>query len=96
MSWSSDGLPVTDASPGLWPLAFAAQHLGPPDLDPAQLRAVLPLVGIRPAGKMRVSGSDLGHSAGRRHVPLYRSADLIRLYEALGRVAEAVTAPEFS
>jgi hypothetical protein len=65
-----------------WTVADAARLLGPPDLDEAQVRQLVNLVGMTPAGK-RPSGSR------RRHVRVYRAEQLIRAYRAIASVLEA-------
>ncbi len=83
MPWSSANLPVLEASPELWPLRIASEVLGPPELSERQLRDRLRKAGIRPVGRMRTSGYDLGNSRGMRHVPLYDTNELIAFYETL-------------
>ncbi len=81
--WSSEGLDVISADdPGFWSTADAARFLGPPELSQAQVRQLVRLGGLEPAGKRRVTI----RGRGGRHVRVYRSSDLIKAYEAISSI----------
>lgn len=77
--WSSTGLKTLGDSPDHWTPAEAAAILGPPHLDAAQVRQLIRLAGLEPAGKRRVTA----HGRAGRHARVYPAADLIRAYEAV-------------
>jgi hypothetical protein len=77
--WSSSGLPVVSESPELWTVAEAASLLGPPQLTPAQVRSLVRMASLEPAGKRRTTG----RGVPGRHARVYRAAELIELYDTL-------------
>jgi len=72
-----------EPSPEAWPLSLTIETMqfGPEGLTVRQLRDAVRAAGVRPVGRMK-------WGAGRRHVPLYPAADLIRVCEALSDDAE--------
>lgn len=82
--YATHSLPVVSADDArYWTVADAARLLGPPDLDEAQVRQLVNLCGLEPAGK-RPGGSR------RRHVRVYRAEQLVRAYQAIASVLEPV------
>lgn len=81
--WSSSGLPVIDGHYAeYWSTAEAAYLLGPPFLSEEQVRQLVHLIGMEPAGKRWVKGR------GTRHVRVYRAAELVRAYDAIAGVLD--------
>lgn len=81
--WSSQGLDVVaQDDPAFWSTADAAKLLGPPQLTQAQVRQLVRLSNIQPAGKRRVTV----RGRGGRHVRVYRSTELIKAYEAISAI----------
>jgi hypothetical protein len=83
--WSSAGLEIIEAgNSSYWSTREAALLLGD-GLKPEQVRSLIRLAGIEPAGKRH------GPSRrGGRYVRVYAAIDLIKAYEA---VSEAMTDP---
>jgi hypothetical protein len=77
--WSSAGLKTVGDSPDLWTAEQAANLLGPPELNPAQVRHLIRCASLRPEGKRRVTANGM---AGR-HARVYKASELIRLYDAV-------------
>lgn len=65
-----------------WTVSDAAKLLGPPELSEAQVRQLVNLCSLSPAGK-RPGGSR------RRHVRVYKAEELIRAYAAIASVLPA-------
>lgn len=82
--WSSDGLRTVGDDELLWTVSDAASLLGPPALTPRQVRDLVKLAGITPAGKRRVTPRG---QAGR-HARVYPASALIRAYDAISRLTE--------
>jgi hypothetical protein len=83
--WSSEGLDVVaQDDPSLWSTANAAELLGPPQLTQAQVRQLIRLAGLEPAGKRRVTVA----GKGGRHVRVYRASELIKAYEAISAILQ--------
>lgn len=81
--WSSKGLKQIDPDdPDFWSTADAAKLLGPPELNHTQVRQLVHLAGLEPAGKKRVQIN----GRGGRHVRVYRAADLIKAYDAIAGI----------
>lgn len=80
--WSSSGLRTVGDDETLWTVADAATLLGPPQLTHVQVRQLIKMVNIEPAGKRRVT------PRGRpgRHARVYPAEALIKAYDALSRV----------
>jgi hypothetical protein len=84
--WSSEGLQVVSQDdPGYWSTADAANLLGPPELTQAQVRQLIRLSNLQPAGKRRVTM----RGRGGRHVRVYRASELIRAHDAIAQVLTA-------
>ena len=80
LGWQSDGLRVIPASDArYWSIADAASLLGPPVLTERQLRDLLGIIGLQPAGK-RPAGPK------RRHVRVYEAIRIIAVYDAVERL----------
>lgn len=82
--WTSAGLtviPNDDAS--FWSTHDAAIMLGD-DLKPDQIRSLIRLARIEPAGKRRAFAR-----RGGRYVRVYAATDLIRAYEAVSDVMDS-------
>ncbi len=78
--WSSAGLRQIDTDdPNFWSTADAAKLLGPPDLTHTQVRQLVHLAGLEPAGKKRMD-------RGGRHVRVYKATDLIKAYSAISDI----------
>ena len=77
--WSSDGLGIVGSDVRFWTLADAASILGPPSLTTEQLRALVKILGIAPAGKRRTTGSGISG----RHARVYSAKTLILVYEVI-------------
>lgn len=82
--WSSAGLRTVGDDPTLWTAADAAHLLGPPELTPSQVRALVRMAGLAPAGKRRVVSG-----RGARHARVFPASALIAAYEALYELAPA-------
>lgn len=67
--------------PAYWTAAEAALLLGPPELTVAQVRQLIRLCSIRPAGRRKAGPRALG-----RHPAVYAAVELIKAYDALYRV----------
>ena len=81
--WSSAGLKLIDTDdPNFWSTADAARLLGPPDLTHQQVRQLVHLAGLQPAGKKRVSAQ----GRGGRHVRVYSATDLIKAFDAISDI----------
>lgn len=87
--WSSADLPTLGDDPRYWTAMDAARLLGPPELTVSQVRQLLKLTGIQPAGKRRVTR----HGTSGRHARVYPALALIRAFDALYGVTETPTAP---
>lgn len=82
LGWRSDDLKVIPADDArYWSVADAAGLLGPPTLTERQLRDLIGIIGLVPAGK---------RSAGpkRRHVRVYPAVRLIAAYEAISGLVQ--------
>ncbi len=80
--WTSAHLPVISTEDGTyWSVADAAGLLGPPELTQAQVRHLVRLAGLEPAGK-RFNGSR------RRHVRVYDAQDFLRAYEKVSTLLD--------
>lgn len=79
--WTSIGLRTVGDDDTLWTAAEAAVLLGPPDLNPTEVRRLIQLFGITPAGKRRTTG----HGIAGRHARVYRAGELIEAYDRLSR-----------
>ena len=64
-----------------WSVTTAAELLGPPQLTESQVRQLIHLIHLEPAGK-RPSGSR------RRHVRVYDASKLARAYAAISCLLE--------
>jgi hypothetical protein len=82
--WSSAGLPAAGETAELWTVAEAAALLGPPQLSAAQVRSLVRMASLQPAGKKRTTGQ----GTPGRHARVYRAAELIELYDTLLNVTE--------
>jgi hypothetical protein len=83
--WSSQGLEIIEQDdPEYWSTADAARLLGPPILSQAQVRQVVRLSNLQPAGKRRVTV----RGRGGRHVRVYKSTELIKAYEAISSILQ--------
>jgi hypothetical protein len=81
--WSSKGLKVISSDdPDYWSTADASRLLGPPELSHAQVRQLVNLAGLEPAGKKRVTLS----GRGGRHVRVYKASDLIKAFGAIADI----------
>lgn len=81
--WSSQGLPVVAVDdPAYWSVFDAATLLGPPTLSESRVRNLIALANLRPAGK-RHNGSR------KRHVRVYRAAELLDAYEKVAQLTGA-------
>lgn len=81
--WSSQNLSVVPLlDPEYWSVFDAAAILGPPKLTEEQVRNLIHLAKLQPAGK-RHNGSR------RRHVRVYRAADLLRAYDKIADLTSA-------
>lgn len=80
--WSSEGLKTVGDDPALWTVSDAASLLGPPKLTPAQVRQLVKLFELEPAGKRRVTV----RGCGGRHARVYQAELLIKAYDALNQV----------
>lgn len=79
--WSSEGLKAVGDDDTLWTAAEAAVLLGPPDLNVTEVRRLISLFNITPAGKRRTTGQG---RAGR-HARVYLASDLIEAYDKLSK-----------
>ena len=79
VGWSSKDLTVLDGDQNgeYWTISEAASILGPPSLTETQLRQLIRMVSIEPAGK---------RPGGSRYVRAYKAVELIKLYEAIAGV----------
>jgi len=66
-------------SPDFWTASEAAAILGPPELTPGQVRQLIRIAGLEPAGKRRVTT----YGRAGRHARVFAARDLIRAYEAV-------------
>lgn len=81
--WSSIGLRTIEADdPNYWSTKDAALLLGPPYLSATQVRQLVRLAGLKPAGKRRMTPT--GKSG--RHVRVYSAVELIKAYDAVANV----------
>ena len=81
--WSSAGLKVVSQDDSsYWSTSEAALLLGP-HLEPDQIRNLIRLAGIVPAGKRHGPSQ-----RGGRYVRVYAAIDLIRAYEAVSDVVK--------
>lgn len=81
--WSSVGLRVIDADdPNYWSTADASKLLGPPYLSQGQVRQLVHLAGLQPAGKRRMTPS----GKPGRHVRVYSAVELIKAYDAVSNI----------
>lgn len=81
--WSSEGLDViAQDDPEFWSTSDASKLLGPPQLTPGQVRQLVRLSGLQPAGKRRVTV----RGRGGRHVRVFRATELIQAYEAISGI----------
>lgn len=80
--WSSAGLKVVGDDPELWTVADASKLLGPPDLDVREVRNLVRIFSIDPAGKRRVTPS----KQGGRHARVYPASEFIKAYDAIQRM----------
>jgi hypothetical protein len=76
-------LPLLGDDKRFWTAEEAAALLGPPNLSPAQVRRLVAMAGLEAIGRRRVKYSGAG-----REARCYKAIDLIRLYDALGKVRE--------
>jgi len=75
--WSSRDLEVVPLlDPRYWSVFDAASLLGPPRLTEGQVRNLIHLAGLEPAGK-RHNGSR------RRHIRVYLAENLIEAYDKI-------------
>lgn len=82
LGWRSDDLEVIPASDArYWSIADAARLLGPPVLTERQLRELIGICQLRPAGK-RSAGPN------RRHVRVYEAIRMIQAFEAIATVID--------
>lgn len=79
--WSSDGLRTVGDDDTLWTAAEAAVLLGPPDLNVSEVRRLIGLFNIMPAGKRRTTG----HGCSGRHARVYLASHLIEAYDKLSK-----------
>lgn len=79
--WSSDGLKTVGDDDKNWTAAEAAVLLGPPDLNTDEVRRLIRLFDIEPAGKRRTTG----HGQSGRHARVYPAAELIEAYDKLSK-----------
>lgn len=79
--WTSIGLKTVGDDDALWTASEAAVLLGPPDLSPDEVRHLIRLFSIEPAGKRRTTG----HGIAGRHARVYRASELIEAYDRLSR-----------
>lgn len=85
--WSSAGLKVVAQDDlSYWSTSDAVMLLGP-DLRADQVRSLIRLAGIEPAGKRRNPSRKSG-----RYVRVYTAIDLIRAYEAVITVVDSSAA----
>lgn len=78
--WSSGDLKVVRTDdPDFWSVADASALLGPPALTENQVRQLVRLAGLEPAGK-RNAGSR------RRHVRVYPAAAFIQAFEKIATI----------
>jgi hypothetical protein len=81
--WSSHGLSTVGDDTSLWTVSDAANLLGPPDLDAAQVRELIKMFrlkyDLKPVGKRRVTV----RGRGGRHARVYRADSLIKAYNDL-------------
>lgn len=83
--YATRGLPVVaEDDERYWSVSDAASILGPPDLTEMQVRQLVHLLNMQPAGK-RSGGSR------RRHVRVYDASHLARAYAAIEGVLVPVT-----
>ncbi len=81
--WSSAGLKqIAPDDPNYWSTAEAASLLGPPTLSHTQVRQLVHLANLEPAGKKRVAI----RGKGGRHVRVYPAADLIKAFNAIAEI----------
>lgn len=84
--WSSQGLRIISPDDAdYWSTADAAQLLGPPQLSQDQVRQLVNLAGLEPAGKRRMTPSGVKG----RHVRVYKADDLIKAYDAISGLHSA-------
>jgi hypothetical protein len=81
--WTATELLVVDQDERLWTVGEAAQLLGPPVLDPVQVRQLVVMWQIKPVGVRSRTGAE---KRGRQP-RVYRAIDLIRAYDALSKAA---------
>jgi hypothetical protein len=77
--WSSTGLPTVGDRADLWTVAEAASLLGPPDLNQTQVRSLIRMASLQPAGKRRTTC----YGTPGRHARVYKADELIELYDTL-------------
>jgi hypothetical protein len=81
--WSSKNLEVVPLlDPRYWSVFDAASLLGPPKLSESQVRDLIHLAGLEPAGK-RHNGSR------RRHIRVYLAENLIEAYDKIAALTGA-------
>lgn len=81
--WTSDQLTVVDPDDlSYWSTSDASTLLGD-SLTTAQIRSLIRLAGIQPAGKRRGIARK-----GGRYVRVYAAVDLIRAYDAIAEAME--------
>jgi hypothetical protein len=68
----------------LWTARDASRLLGPPYLSVREVRELIRLTSIQPAGKRRTTS----HGFSGRYARVYQAADLIRAYDAIDRVTD--------
>lgn len=79
--WTSIGLKTVGDDDNLWTAAEAAVLLGPPDLNPDEVRRLIRLFAIAPVGKRRTTG----YRQPGRHARVYQAAELIEAYDKLSK-----------
>lgn len=81
--WSSRDLAVVAVDdPSYWSVFDAATLLGPPKLSESQVRNLITLANLQPAGKRH-------NGARRRHVRVYRAVELLDAYEKVAQLTGA-------
>lgn len=68
--------------PALWSAEDAARLLGPPVISVTQVRNLIRVASLAPAGKRKSTA----YGSPGRYARVYQAADLIRLYDAIERV----------
>lgn len=81
--WTATELRVIAQDERLWTVDEAAQLLGPPVLEPGQVRHLVTMWQIKPVGVR----SRTGVEKRGRQPRVYRAIDLIRAYDALSKAA---------